>query len=152
MACCLEPSPPESLLPHCLCSLVGRIVFIDSTGHICPVWSPPRAVALKLHKICSGVAFNNWDFSQVSKWCCWSGSYTFKNYSLTARVREEGMRKSVFFTVVKDCEKTNQKYMTETKCDLQSPEYLLSGPLEQVCGPLTESRHLSRGCWVCQLF
>ena len=67
MACCLEPSPPESLLPHCLCSLVGRIVFIDSTGHICPVWSPPRAVALKLHKICSGVAFNNWDFSQISK-------------------------------------------------------------------------------------
>ena len=33
--------------------------------------------------------------------------------------------------------------MTETKCDLQSPEYLLSGPLEKVCWPLTEGRHLS---------
>ena len=62
MACCLEPSPPESLLPYCLCSVVGRTVFIDSAGHICPVWSPPRAVALKPRKICSGVAFNNWDF------------------------------------------------------------------------------------------
>lgn len=61
MACCLEPSPPVSLLPHCLCSLVGRIVFIDSTGHIRPVWSPPRAVALNPHKICFGVVFNNLD-------------------------------------------------------------------------------------------
>lgn len=62
MACCLEPSPPVSLLPHCLCSLVGRIVFVDSTGHIRPVRSPPRAVALKPHKLSSGVVFNNLDF------------------------------------------------------------------------------------------
>lgn len=40
VACCLEQFPPVSLLPCCLSSLVGSIVFIDFTIHLCPVWSP----------------------------------------------------------------------------------------------------------------